>query len=170
MIWVPPLIRFDIFSLFIILSPMVDKSKTAIVLCISILHLALVLTSAAGSVTCVDSHGLIKIEATNCETACSCDDRSAEPTNPTVFEDLNTHEHDDCGDCTHFFLSTFVMVATGTNHFNSDTGPINTIAAQYAEFGFDLTDFKFQGFDCCDNPPLLLAQKISSLKITIVIC
>ena len=149
---------------------MKNKAKRIISLSVLVLHLALILTSSVGSVTCIDNHGLIKIEATNCETTCSCDDRTSDPTNPIVFEDLNTHEHDDCGDCTHIFLSTFVMVATGTNQFNSDTGPINTISAKHAESELDQTDFNIQGFESCDKPQPSNTQKIASLKTTVVIC
>ena len=112
---------------------MVNVAKRVIVLSISVLHLALVLTSSAGSVTCVDSDGVVKIEA-YCKQVCVCEGRSDAA---TAYE---THEHDDCGDCTDFFLSTFLQVSNHSSRPNSNAGPTGTNTAEQAWSGPGLAD------------------------------
>jgi hypothetical protein len=132
---------------------MVNAARKAIVLSISVLHLALVLPSSAASVTCVDS-----------------DDRTAVATGPAVPDGHETHEHDDSGDCTHFFLSTFLQVTTNTNQFNSGGGPVSANAAKQARPGPGLAELNSRWSDRCDKIGPLMTQKIASLETSIVIC
>ncbi|MDH3891724.1 MAG: hypothetical protein OEV49_11625 [candidate division Zixibacteria bacterium] len=148
---------------------MVNAAKRAIALSISILHLALILTSSAGTVTCIEADGSIKIEA-SCEQTCICDDPTVVASSTVDSGDLDLHEHDTCGDCTDFFLSRFLQA---TNHFSqldSDPGPVNTIATGQAWSGPDVAKPELQSAEWCAKPPPQSLQKIASLKTAIVIC
>lgn len=165
------LLRFDLTfgSLFGIIGAMVDTANRVIVLSISILHLALVLASSAGSVTCVDSDGLVKIEAI-CEQSCVCEDQTAIATVPAIFDSHDTHEHDDCGDCTDFFLSTFLRLSNHSSRLNSDIGSVNAGTSGLAWSGPYLADHKSPGACGWSQAPPLATQRTASLKTTIVIC
>lgn len=155
--------------LWSIMGAMVNVARRTIVLSLSILHLALVLPSTASSVTCVGSDGLVKIEA-NCEQSCICDDQTTVATGPGDSDGRATHEHDGCGDCTHFFLSTFLQASHHSSRLNSSVASVAANAFCLALSGPYLADQKSQRTERCDRLRPLLTQKIASLKTTIVIC
>jgi hypothetical protein len=145
------------------MSTMTKAAKRTIILCIAVLHLALVLPFSAGSVTCIDGDGLTKIE-NNCEQACGCEDQT------TVPIDHQAHESDGCGDCTHFLLSTLLQVTSGVKQLGSDGWLDGDMAAVHVlnEPGF--SDLKLQGRSRFDKNRPLLVQRISSLETTVIIC
>ena len=152
-----------------IIVAMVKVARKAIVLSISILHLALILPSSAGSVTCVDGDGLIKIEA-NCERTCGCEDVLAVVNSPVALDGRDTHEHDGGGDCTHFLLSTLLQVTMCARQLGSNSNPTDIMSTELVRTDPGLSDLKLQGRSRFDKNRPLLAQRIALLETTIVIC